>query len=154
MTRRILLLALATVPVVSLLPSAAAAPTPPPSTATVLLKDSPLSFAAKAVVLTLDKGGKGTATVTWKWDTTSTRPHNVEADDSSFNSHPGCNSGGGFYGADTSLASCGFTTATSFTHTFTKPGLYRYFCAVHGGVKGAGMAGTVLVKGAPAKRKA
>lgn len=153
MTRRILSCAIVSVLALSLGATASAAP-PPPSTASVVLQDSPLSFKAKVVVLTLDKGGRGTATVTWTWDTTSTRPHNVEADDSSFNSHPGCNSGGGFYGADTSLAACGFTAASSFTQTFRKPGVYRYHCAVHGGAGGAGMAGMVVVKGPPLKRRA
>ncbi len=33
--------------------------------------------------------------------------------------------------------------------TFTQPGLYQYYCAMHGAPGGAGMAGTVLVKAAP-----
>lgn len=146
MTRRILLLIAAALPAVALLPAASAAP--PPSAATVMVKDS--FYESKVVALTL---AKGKATVTWKWDTMSVRPHNVQADNDSFNSHPECNTGGGFYGLDTSISGCGFTAATTFTQTFTKPGLYRYFCTVHGGTNGAGMAGTVLVKAPLVKKR-
>lgn len=149
MNRRSVLLLAALVPVAGLLPSASAAP-PPPSEATVLLKDSPLSFDGKNVVLQLSKAG--TATVTWKWDTTSTRPHNVEDAKGTFNSHPGCTGGGGFYGAPTGLAQCGYTGATTFKQTFRKAGTYSYFCRIHGSV-GSGMAGTVVVKAAPAAAK-
>lgn len=148
MNRRSVLLLAALVPVAGLLPSASAAP-PPPSEATVLLKDAPLSFEAKNVVLQLNK--EGTATVTWKWETTSTRPHNVEDDKGTFNSHPGCG-GAGIYGLGTGLAECGFTAATTYKQTFRKPGTYRYHCTIHGG-PGSGMAGTVVVKAAPAAAK-
>lgn len=89
--------------------------------------------------------------VTWKWETTSTRPHNVEDDKGAYNSHPGCG-GPGFYGLGTGLAQCGFTGATSFEQVFRKPGTYRYHCAIHGS-PGSGMAGTVVVKAAPAPAK-
>lgn len=144
MARRALLLAAALAPVVGLLPSASAAPAPP-SEATVVLKDSPPSFQAKTVVLQLGKDG--TATVTWKWDTTSTRPHNVEDDKGTFNSHPGCGDSG-YYDVGGGVARCGFTAATTFTQTFRKAGTYRYHCAIHGG-PGEGMAGTVVVQRAP-----
>jgi plastocyanin len=149
MIRRTLLLSAALVPVVGLLPSTSAAPAPP-SEATVVVKDSPLSFAAKTLVLQLGK--EGTATVTWQWETGSVRPHNVEDDKGTFNSHPGCGDEG-FYGLGTGFASCGFTAATAFTQTFRKPGTYRYHCAIHGG-PGQGMAGIVVVKAAlkPKKR--
>lgn len=147
MIRRSFLLAAVLIPVAALLPAASAAP--PPSEATVLLKDSSLSFEAKTVVLQLSK--KGTATVMWKWETTSTRPHNIEDDRGSFNSHPGCG-GPGFYGLGTGLAECGFTAATTYEQTFRKPGTYRYHCAIHGG-PGSGMAGTVVVKAAPTAKK-
>lgn len=148
MIRRTLLLSAVLVPVVGLLPAASAAPAPP-SEATVVLKDSPLSFQAKTVVLQLNK--QGAATVTWKWDTTSTRPHNVQDDRGTFDSHPGCGEEG-FYGLGTGVASCGFTAATSFTQTFRQAGTYRYHCAIHGG-PGEGMAGTVIVKAAPKAKK-
>lgn len=149
MIRRSLLLVAALVPVVGLLPSASAAPPPPPSEATVLVKDAPLSFAAKNVVLQLDKQGR--ATVTWKWEMTSTRPHNVEDAKGTFNSHPGCG-GTGIYGLPTGLAQCGFTGVTTFTQTFRKAGTYSYFCRIHGSA-GSGMAGTVVVKAAPVAAK-
>lgn len=148
MIRRTLLFTAALVPVVGLLPSASAAP-PPPSEATVVVKDSPLAFEAKTVVLQLSK--QGTATVTWKWDTNSLRPHNVEDDKGTFNSHPGCGDAG-FYGLGTGVANCGFTAVTTFTQTFRKAGTYRYHCAIHGG-PGQGMAGTVVVKAAPKPKK-
>ena len=144
MTRRTVLLAAALTSVVGLLPPASAAPAPP-TEATVVVKDSPLSFQAKTVVVQLSKDGA--ATVTWKWDTTSTRPHNVQDDKGTFNSHPGCGDSG-YYDVGGGVASCGFTAATSFTHTFRKAGTYRYHCAIHGG-PGEGMAGTVVVQAAP-----
>ena len=142
MTRPALLVALV-LPLVALLPAAEAAPAPV-SSATVTLKDAPFSFEAKTVRLVL--GRDGTAKVTWKWDTTSMRPHNVEADNKSFNSHPGC------AGSVPGLANCGYTQLTTYTQTFSKAGTYRYHCAVHGSA-GAGMAGTVIVTApAPLRR--
>jgi plastocyanin len=44
--------------------------------------------------------------------------------------------------------SWGFTipsASDTFSHTFTAPGTYRYYCAVHGGPNGLGMAGVVVV---------
>ena len=139
MTRTALIAALV-LPVVALLPTAEAAPAPA-SSATVVVKDN--VFEASAVRLVL--GPDGTAKVTWKWDTTSSRPHSVTADDKSFNSHPGCAS------AVPGLAFCGYSTATSFSQTFRKAGTYRYHCSIHGG-PGSGMAGTVVVT-APARPK-
>lgn len=149
MSRRALVIVTAALPTVLLLVPASAAPAAP-SSATVVLKDSPLSFVNRDVVVTL---AAGTARVRWQWDTTSVRPHSVKADDGSFDSHTGCNAGGGYYGADTSLAACGYGATTIFTQTFHKPGLYRYFCAVHGARNGQGMSGTVLVKAAAAKKR-
>lgn len=144
MTRRFLttacLLMLAVV-----LPSADAGPKPPPSEVTVLLKDASLTFEARDVTLQLGKDG--TAKVTWRWDSQSVRPHNVEADDGTFDSHPGCGESG-VYGLGTGTASCGFTGLTSYTRVFRKPGVYRYHCAIHGGAR-SGMAGSVIVKAIP-----
>ena len=149
MSRRALVILAAALPAALLLTPASAAPVAP-SSATVVLKDSPLSFDGKNVVVTL---AGGTARVRWQWDTTSVRPHSVQADDGSFNSHPGCTAEGGLYGVDTSLTACGYGAATTFTQTFRKPGLYRYFCAVHGGKHAEGMSGTVLVKAAAPKKR-
>jgi plastocyanin len=33
-----------------------------------------------------------------------------------------------------------------FSYTFSKPGVYPYYCVWHGAVGGQGMAGTVTVK--------
>lgn len=121
---------------------AAAAPAPPPSTATVMVKDS--LFVAPSVTLQLD--GSGKATVTWQWESTSTRPHNVRDDAKAFDSHPACS------GSGAGVAQCGLTGVTSFKQTFTKAGTYRYHCAVHGGPK-SGMAGTIVVKAAPRAKR-
>lgn len=142
MTRRPLLLSAALLAALGLSPAAVAAPAPP-DRLTVLVKDSPFSFEGKTVVLQLGK--EGTATVTWQWEMTSTRPHNVKDDKGAFDSHPGCS------GAGAGLARCGFTGVTSFTQTFRKAGTFRYHCSVHGS-PGEGMAGTVVVK-APPKAK-
>ena len=63
--------------------------------------------------------------------------HSVTADDGSFDSHPGCTETGG---------SC-LPKGGTFKVTFTKPGRYAYYCRVHGGPGGSGMAGTVTVAG-------
>lgn len=147
MKRHSVLVATGVVALAALLPPAEATPAPP-SAVTVMVRDQALAFDARTVVLQLDRNG--TATVTWRWETTSTRPHNVEADDGTFNSHPGC-SGGGYYGFDPGVASCGLTGLTTYRQTFRRAGVYRYHCAVHGGPEN-GMAGTVVVKAPPGKR--
>src|SRR5918998_5976197 len=67
-------------------------------------------------------------TVTW---TNSPDPgfnHNVRFDDGSFEQPSPADDG-----------------AWSVPRTFTAPGAYRYYCAVHGGPNGAGMAGIIRV---------
>lgn len=63
-------------------------------------------------------------TVTWVDNGTS--PHTVTADDNSFNSGT-------------------FQPGAQYTHTFTQAGTYAYYCALHGGPGGIGMAGTIIV---------
>lgn len=54
-------------------------------------------------------------------------PHDVESDDGVFSS-----------GA--------IASAFTFEFTFTEPGVYPYYCSVHGGPGGVGMSGTVTVE--------
>lgn len=63
---------------------------------------------------------------TVQWDNVQ-GAHNVVADDGSFNSG--------------SAASAPW----SFSHTFTAPGVYPYYCSPHGGPGGVGMSGVVVV---------
>jgi plastocyanin len=53
--------------------------------------------------------------------------HNVYADDGSFGNQPS-------------------DSWTHFSHTFTMPGTAGYYCQVHGGPGGVGMAGMVIVQ--------
>jgi plastocyanin len=55
--------------------------------------------------------------------------HNVKADDRSFTSGPPN------------------STWISYSHTFTRAGSFGYYCEVHGGPGGIGMAGMVVVEG-------
>jgi len=71
-------------------------------------------------------------TVEWTW--AGANPHSVTADDGSFDSNP---------------PPANFQTSGSFSHTFTAPGTYRYYCRVHGAPNGVGMSGTITVQ-APA----
>ena len=71
--------------------------------------------------------------ITW----TFTPSHNAEADDGSFNSHPGC--------AAAAIAKCSKQDDV-FKHPFIKAGRYVYFCAIHGFKGGIGMSGTVVVQ--------
>jgi plastocyanin len=64
---------------------------------------------------------------TVSWPQKGQRPHTVTADDSSFDSgqlDPG---------------------AAAFQFTFEEPGTYPYFCTLHGGKGGEGMAGSIIV---------
>jgi plastocyanin len=81
------------------------------------------SFTFAPASLTVEAGTR----VCWTWS--GNMPHNVRADDGSFNSGDPTNSG-------------------TFQLTFTQPGTYDYHCQVHGS-PGAGMRGTVVVTGEP-----
>jgi len=61
--------------------------------------------------------------------------HSITADDGSFDSHPSCGM----------LAGRCQERGERFTHGFADPGRYPYYCHVHGGKGGQGMAGTVTV---------
>ena len=63
-------------------------------------------------------------TVTWVNNGQS--PHTVTADDKSFDSGI-------------------FASGVQYTHTFTRPGRYPYYCTLHGGPAGSGMAGVIIV---------
>lgn len=74
-------------------------------------------------------------TVSWVNSRWAAFNHSVQADDDSFSS-----------GAPN-------TSWRIFSHTFTAPGAYAYYCATHGGKNGLGMAGVVIVEGdAPVER--
>jgi plastocyanin len=69
------------------------------------------------------------------WTNNDTTGHNVTAEDGSFDSHPTCGTIGG---------AC-MKKGETFQHTFSQPGTVAYYCQVHGGPGGRGMAGTVTV---------
>ncbi|MFN8489682.1 MAG: plastocyanin/azurin family copper-binding protein [Caldilineaceae bacterium] len=72
--------------------------------------------------------------VTW---TRNNGFHNVHADDNSFRLGENANGdAGGSWGA--------------VSHTFTQAGTFRYYCDIHGGPNGVGMAGVVVVEAASA----
>lgn len=76
------------------------------------------------------------------WTSSGTNPHTVTADDGSFDSNPDCESF-----ADAADGDC-MEDGDSFEHTFDQPGEHPYFCRIHGGPGGAGMAGTIVVEAA------
>lgn len=82
----------------------------------VMVKDS--KYEAKD--LTVQAG----TTVTWTMD--ASFPHTVTADDGSFDSGR-------------------MSNGQSFSFTFDQPGEFPYYCTLHGGPGGTGMAGTVTV---------
>ncbi len=74
-------------------------------------------------------------TVRWRWASGTTNPHDVKSDPGqkeSFDSDPTTSAGTNLPGFE-------------FTHVFTKPGRYRYYCTLHGGPRGVGMSGRVTV---------
>ena len=46
---------------------------------------------------------------------------------------------------DGSFQSPNLSAGKNYTHTFTRPGTYRYYCSFHGGAGGADMSGVVTV---------
>src|SRR6266516_3786159 len=60
------------------------------------------------------------------WVNNGQSPHTVTADDKSFDSGI-------------------FASGAQYTHTFTRPGHYPYYCTLHGGIGGSGMAGVIIV---------
>src|SRR6266480_7251110 len=60
------------------------------------------------------------------WINNGQASHTVTADDNSFDS--------GLFGP-----------GAHYSHKFTKPGSYSYYCTIHGGLGGAGMAGIIIV---------
>jgi plastocyanin len=63
--------------------------------------------------------------------------HNVAAENGSFRCAKGCDDSGG-NGTPSS-------SAWSFTRTFSSAGTFAYYCEVHGGPGGFGMAGSIVV---------
>ncbi len=76
------------------------------------------------------------------WTSSGSNPHTVTADDGSFDSNPDCQAF-----ADAAAGDC-MDDGESFSHTFDEPGEYPYFCRLHGGPDGVGMAGTIVVEAA------
>lgn len=72
--------------------------------------------------------------VTWEFVSVL---HNAEADDGSFNSHPGC--------AAAAQAKCS-KAGDVFKFKFAKAGEFVYFCAIHGFKGGLGMSGKIIVE--------
>lgn len=70
------------------------------------------------------------------WSHTGSNPHSVTADDGSFDSHPNC----GF----PAVVGC-MGNGDQFRRTFSQAGTVRYFCKIHGGSGGLGMAGVIEI---------
>jgi plastocyanin len=104
--------------------------TPVPSTATPVVEDEPADQVfevniADSAFQPRELTIPANATVVWQH--TGNFPHTVTADDGSFNS-------GTLQNGDT------------FRRTFNEPGLYPYYCEIHGGPGGSGMSGTIVVE--------
>ncbi len=76
-----------------------------------------------------------TAGDTVRWTQTGSNPHTVTADDGSFDSHPNC------------PPDC-MSQGDTFERTFNQPGEVPYYCKIHGGPGGQGMAGVIVVQAA------
>lgn len=66
------------------------------------------------------------AGTTVRWTNRGMHPHTVTADTHAFNSGT-------------------LSPGQTFSHVFTRPGTYRYYCIFHGAPGGIGMSGTVVV---------
>lgn len=71
-----------------------------------------------------------------RWEQIGSAPHNVVADDGSFDSHPDCKK-------DSSQC---MGQGDEFTREFEEAGEYPYYCVIHGAPGGQGMAGTIIVQ--------
>ena len=93
-----------------------------PMAVMVQLIDAPTSFSPQHI--TIAAGG----TVTWTWSSAGVITHNVAPD-------------------ATEPVTSGPATAgpNSYPFTFNTPGVYMYYCIVHGSPGGVGMFGTVTV---------
>jgi plastocyanin len=74
----------------------------------------------------IDAGG------TVVWEHAGQRPHSVTASEGSFDSRT-------------------LESGASFSQTFSQPGTFTYYCRFHGSPSGQGMAGVVVVRGAPSE---
>ena len=81
---------------------------------------SAIDNAFSPTVLHIKAGGKVT------WVNNGQTSHTVTADDNSY---------------DSGL----FNPGSQYSHTYTKPGRYSYYCTLHGGPGGSGMAGVIIV---------
>lgn len=79
-----------------------------------------------------------TAGDTVRWTQRTAIQHDIIADDGSYISHPNC------------PPQC-MGDGDVYTRVFTTPGFYRYYCDLHGGPGGSGMAGTIRVLPAPGR---
>ena len=101
-------------------PTAAVKPTAPSLAAPAQVGIAARNLLFEPRTITVKAG----TTVTWtNFDAFE---HTVTADDNSFQSDL-------------------FGQGETFSHTFSTPGTYRYYCVPHGGPGGAGMAGVVVV---------
>jgi plastocyanin len=70
------------------------------------------------------------------WEQQGNLPHNVQADDGTWDSHPAC--------TPTVQGTC-MRDGDTFSRAFPEPGTFGYYCKVHGGPGGIGMSGVVRV---------
>ncbi len=103
-----------------LVPLLAACGSSPPTSVSPLVSSTDNEFTPRE--LHIQPG----QTVTWM--NNGQTGHTVTADEGSFDSHT-------------------FQPGAQYTHTFTTPGRYPYYCALHGAAGGYGMAGVIIVDG-------
>jgi plastocyanin len=119
-------------------PSASAAVAPEPAAAPVAPTPGPAAAAEHAHVPSATRVNIGDNTFAPKtltvpkgsvvvWSQVGQRPHTVTADDGAFGSEL-------------------MRNGETFEHRFSEPGTYLYFCELHGGPGGAGMAAQVTVE--------